>query len=90
MSIYFQLQLHKELNGHHACLTIKEYLTSSYAVEEKFCIDHKDKAITIGCAGCLKVYCAKCFSGVGKCSGGELFSFYWHIRIGLQVFKVYS
>ena len=82
MSIYFQLQLHKELNGHHACLTIKEYLTSSYAVEEK--------AITFGCAGCLKAYCAKCLSGVGKCSGGELFSFYRHIRIGLQVFKVYS
>ena len=71
MSIYFQLQLHKELSGHHACLTIKEYLTSSYSVEEKFCIDHKDKAITFGCAGCLKVYSAKCLSGVGKCSGGE-------------------
>ena len=49
-------------------------MSSSYAVEEKFCIDHKDKAVTFGCAGCLKVYCAKCLSGIGKCGGGKLYS----------------
>ena len=70
--LLFLRQLHKELNGHHACLTIAEYLSSSYAAEEKFCTKHKDKVISLGCSVCWNVYCTKCVSAIGTCNGGEL------------------
>jgi len=52
-------------------ITMTDYRAQASKLEPRLCTKHTELPYSLGCRGCLDLFCTECVGGLDKCTNGK-------------------